>query len=252
MPTTTATLTQAREAAATAQQALDDALTTGKPSQPHRERLATALGRLAALEAAATTPARDETAEAAREKAAAALLTEAVASLQSKLSAFQPPPPPAPALPLGVALQVVLARQEDARDRAALEDHTAHAGHLQDRLTAVRAAREELLSRRLAGQEKPTDAENHALLAADEAGLMDLLDRHQAQRPPEPSREARAVAMWTATMREEYLGALLAYAQNVQGTLLATASELARQSRETRHRLKVDPRLLSAGQHGVI
>ncbi|MCC7277932.1 MAG: hypothetical protein IT487_06405 [Chromatiaceae bacterium] len=250
--TPTALRTQAQELVAKAQQSLDDALASGGDTTTARDRLAAAQGKLRALDTHIA-PIVDLDAAAQNEAEATAMLATAEAAILAKLSAYQPPAPLPPALPMGLGLAVVNARRIDTEAQSAIAAHDAQGEQLASRLAAIRAKREAIAARRMAGQgDDEVDGRQLGLISLDEQGLLALLARHQAERPQDPGAEVGAMMAWREGVALVELRAMQAQAQSLQVALVNCATELARKAGpRTSFRLRTDPVLSTAARLGV-
>lgn len=250
--TPTALRIQAQELVAKAQQGLDDALAAGTDTQAARDRLDAAQAKLRALDSVQA-PVVDLDAEAQIEAEAIAMIATAEAAILAKLTAFQPAAPLPPALPLGLGLAVVKARRTDAEAQAAIAVHNDQGEQLAIRLAAIRAKREAIAARRLAGQgDDEVDGRQLGLIGLDEQGLLALIARHHEARPLDPCATASALAVWREAVAVAELTAQKAHAEALQRALLACASDLARKAgARTAFRLRTAPEISRASAIGV-
>lgn len=243
---------QALELIAKAQQSLDDALSNGTDTTAPRDRLRAAQAKLGALDASQA-PIVDLDAETQLQAEALAMLDAAQIAILAKLAPFQPPAPLSPSLPLAMGLAVIQARRTDAETETAIREHELQGEQLTNRLAAIRAKREAIAARRLAGQgEDEVDSRQLGLIGLDEQGLLTLLARHQANRPLDPCATVSALASWREGVTLAELSAQKALAEGLQRALLACAGDLARKAgARTAFRLRTDPALSRASAIGL-
>ena len=250
IPTTT-NIERAKAAVSRARESLDVALAEGGDTHGARERMEAAEARLADLVAVSAASVEEEILDDL-EDASEELISAATDDLMAKLAVFKVPEPTLPKLPASLAKAVAEAGMIDEQDRLVIASHKLKGNQLRERLSAVHAKREALLQRRLEGTEEDTDAATLALLDADARGLQDLLHRHEASRPADPTRLNAALNTWTAATRLAYLSALKTHAEALQQAMLAAAKELAAQARNDTHlRLRPDLALTAAVKVGV-
>ena len=247
-------LSKARDQVRNAQQALDTALAEGADTIATRGRLEAAVARLNELEAAASTTPVDLAAEARLNELTAVMARDAGDRIAAALAGFAPRVPVATAPPVGLARSAILASRADAATWQDIEAHDARALVLRERRAAVQGTRDVLLARRLdGGGGDAADGPALALLGADEAGLARLLADHAAARPAEPHTEAAALANWTAAVEVAELSALHDLGTALQEALITVGLHLAARARGRTHlRVRVDSRLIRAGQAGAV
>lgn len=242
----------AHDLVAKAKQSLDDALASGGDTQAARTRLKAAQAELQALDASQA-PAVDIDAEARLQAEALAMTETARSAILAKLSTFQPLAPLPPVLPLGMGLAVIQARRADAEAEAAIREYETKGEQLASRLAAIRGKREAVAARRLAGHgDDEADGLVLRVLDLDEAGLVALIARHQAERPLDPSATIDALRVWREGIALVELRALHDQAQALQVALVACASQLASMAGpRTIFRLRPDPVLSTAARIGL-
>jgi hypothetical protein len=186
MPSKPALLETARARLIAAHAALDSALSAGESTAKPRERADLAAAEVARLEKeldadlAAGEVARHASLEAEAERLATdahgCILAE-VADLAAISSPWVGPIPASPVLSL------VQARAKVAQQEAALSAHGGRLAALKDRLADLRTQRQGIVERRAAGDTKPSDGADLALLVADTEGLLGLIERTEQDVP---------------------------------------------------------------------
>ncbi|MBK1720500.1 hypothetical protein [Thiocystis violacea] len=160
-------------------------------------------------------------------------------------------------MPVALAVPLVRARLNQRAYEADIAEHRAHGERIQTRLDDLRARRVALLERRMAGDERPKDAAELALIEADQAGLSRLLDEHRAQLPAEPADLRQLEANWRRACQDIEGRALNALAGQLQQHTIVVAERLELFNREfgtmgtLGHRLRVDARWAGPSLRGV-
>lgn len=209
----TKTIEQLNDQLVAANAALDEALANGSDTTAPRYQI----GLIEAEIAAAVRRQREEQADA--EHARSAAISEAAAELAAQTHSATVAAVDVPGLAdlAGAPLQAVkqdpaieAAAREVARCRAALKAaETAlkpiadQAERLAGRLNEKRAAIEVIKARRLAGEEKPSDAAEMALLQADIDALQLLVDDARLKAQSADSRQQARAALATAEQQLE-------------------------------------------------
>lgn len=172
---------KAQKSVETARARLDAALLAGADTAAHHRQLAEAenkLLQLANAEAAPVAPFVDLSAEVE------VLVREAESLIDARLSDWAGLPPPLAAEPpVHLARALVEARAASEAYREAVAEHTAQGARIRERIDDVERQSAEITARRLAGDQRPNDAADLALLTADRDGLRKMLDVHTHQQP---------------------------------------------------------------------
>jgi hypothetical protein len=241
---------KAYQSVETAHAQLSEALLAGTATAAHHRQVAeaeTKLVQLTSVNAATGTPAVDPSAEVE------VLVREAEAVIAARLADWSKLPPPVAAEPpYHLALRLVEARTLRASQQSAIAEHAAQGARIRERVAEIDRQREAVTSRRLEGDQRPDDAAEQALLAADREGLQRLLSDHIRQTPPPPVDPSVIETEWHATLLAREATALHDYAEQVQHHLIALAQQLVALSKgKNGYRLRINLRLREAAQRGI-
>jgi hypothetical protein len=219
-----------------AQSALDKILEDGgDASQARADLLAAQAEGVAAAVAALEREAADEDrigAEAGElVDAVAREVSEALARIVERIG-----PLPGARVESRWALGVAKARRETSTARTAADATRERLAGQQTRLSSLKADRQGIIQRRLAGDERDSDAGAMALIAADIEGLeglatrtADELRRQDADLADAVERHARAEARWTAAVQDAWIGALSELALLAEGAIVECADAMRTQ-----------------------
>jgi DNA repair exonuclease SbcCD ATPase subunit len=231
------TIEAARSRLARAQQALDEALAGGTATERLRAFRDTAREELEQLEDAADqTIAQAEAQRAQRltEIAQAEMRAQAEA-LSRELAALAHVPAPEVHLPVGLLIAAHEAHAHLADAEQAHAAAQARVAGLEARVADLGRQRGEIVARRTAGDARPSDGADLALLDADRDGLADLLEvaRSLTAAPAEHLARARAhlgeaEGRWGAAVTAARAAALLDLCRALEVALTRTAAELYR------------------------
>jgi hypothetical protein len=246
---------KARTQAETARDRLNAALVDGNETATLRAQLEAAEARLRQAEgdeSAARTYAAAED-EPQLHAAALALADEARTALAARLAdASRLPSIAVPDVPTGLARALVDVRALRASQQSAIAEHAAQGARIRERIAEIDRQRETITNRRLDGDQRPNDAAEQALLAADREGLQRLLTEHTRQTPPAPVDPSVIETEWHATLLAREATALHDYAEQVQHHLIALAQQLVALSKgKNGYRLRINLRLREAAQRGI-
>jgi DNA repair exonuclease SbcCD ATPase subunit len=213
-----------------AQNALDEALETGKDTAHLRATRDTARAEVERLEAVenareAETRARDA-AEIRRQTNA--LVEKALSELREALTQVRTlPDPPEPALSPDPALRLILARRASAGHTAKVEAHAKRVRSMYDRLNDREGERADIVERGAAGDCRDGDEPALALLDADIEGLRDLIARTALDKPGEDaSGVSEAERAWDETILVERRRLLKELADALDARLSETVEAL--------------------------
>lgn len=240
----TAALDRARAQLETAETRLADALEHGGDTAALRGDVLAAKARLAAIEAqAAQADPTDPPADSALAEQAQSLAAAETARIAERIAELARIDPPPVELSAESALAMLRAAQAEAAARAAQEAQTARLTALRGRLRDLEQHRQDIIARRLEGQEQPDDAAQIALADADIEGLRGLIASLANAAPtPLPGSSAEAHA-WRASVERAEQVALVELTRRTQARLLEIAEAT---TADWKYRCPVDQRVQQA------
>lgn len=241
---------KAQKSVETARARLDAALLAGVDTAAHHRQLAeaeTKLAQLASAEATPVAPFVDLGTEIE------VLVRQAESAIDARLSDWSGLPPPVAAEPpRRLAAALVEARMASEACREAVAEHRAQGERIRERIAEVERQSAGITARRLAGDQRPNDAADLALLTADRDGLRKMLDAHMRQQPVGTVDLSAAERAWDAALIDLEASALREYGERVQAHLIAIAQTLVTRSKgHTGYRLRIDPRMREAALRGL-
>jgi chromosome segregation ATPase len=213
-----------------AQADLDRRLEAGEDATAARAALTAAEAELSAAEQAAVERAeadeqRIEAEAAALSDAVSAEIGQALARIVERIG-----PLPGARVESRWALGVAKARRETDAARTAADATRERLAGQQTRLSSLKADRQGIIQRRLAGDERDSDAGAMALIAADIEGLSGLiartsdeLRRLDTELNNTTKRHARAEVRWTSAVQDAWCGALSELALLAEGVIVESA-----------------------------
>lgn len=216
-----------------AQSALDKILEDGGDATDAREALAAAQSELEAAEAAALERAeadeqRVETEAAALADTVSTQIGQALAQIIDRIG-----PLPGARVESRWALGVAKARRETDSKRAAADATRERLAGQQQRLASLKADRQAIVARRLAGDLRDLDGQALSLLDCDLEGLTSLigrtadeLRRQDADLADATERHAQAERRWEVSVHDAWCGALGELALLAEGVVVESAEAM--------------------------
>lgn len=196
-------LNQAKARVASAQAELDRALVDGTDTTKAREHLAGTQAEVARIEAGtAAEQARIEMENRKEmERRAQDMVETATDELGQEFEAMGFTDPIECDIPAGPALDYLRASELALAEMANEQRHAEATYQLQVRIADLDCQLVSITERRLGGEERQSDAAQYALLSADRAGLVDMLNR---MAPPQTTK----AALWAADARQAWQAAI--------------------------------------------
>ncbi len=174
-------------------------------------------------------------------------------ALRDELTRLAEIPIPQLRLPLGVAVQLVMARQQAADHAQLVAKHRDRVDTLRARLAERQAVVEEIATRRAGEDFHKTDAAELALADSDAERLRRMISEAEAETPAPFGGLRQAERVWAEAVADARRAAMKELSTAIEGALIGAADRLATActGRSAAERYKPNARFATASSLGV-